>query len=174
MISSFSQMLRVTVALAGVVAANFAVTAGLLWLMQEWQPRPGSRFFLNQLHQVGFGILLSQVVLIGYWLGLADGRWYLRLVAANAMTLATALAIHWADALSPTARRGGDDDPWAIIGFILIAMMLTVSFVGFVLRRPRGWRLTWRQSMDFPVTHQFQIADALLWMIVISGALAAI
>jgi hypothetical protein len=159
--------------LIAVAAANFAVTAGFFWLLQEWQTGPGSRFLQNQLGQVGFGILLSQVVLIGYWLGLGGGRWYVRLVGAIALTLGTALAFHFAALLSPTARRRGDDDPCAIIGFMLIAMMLAVSFVGFVLRRTRGWRLTWRQSVQQSVIHQFQIADGLLWMVVIGGALAA-
>lgn len=173
MVSSKSNPLLITAALAALIVANLAVTSGLLWIIQEWKPASGSRFLQNQLNQVWFGTLLSQVVLIGCWLGLGDGRWYVRLVAAIALTLATALAFHFGVVLSPTARRSADEEPWAIIGFILIAMMLAVSLVGFVLRRMRGWRLTWRASVQQLTIHQFQIADGLLWMVVIGGALAA-
>jgi len=173
MASFKSHPLLIVAALIVLLLVNLTATAGLLWLIEEGWPEPRATFLRNQLHQIGFGILLSQVILIGYWLGLGGGRWYLRLVAAIALTLSTAMAIHFGVALSPTARHSGSEDPWAILGFILIAMMLTVSFMGFVLRRTRGWRLTWHQSVNHSAIHQFQIADGLLWMVVIGGALAA-
>jgi len=172
--SPFNRHLLVTAAaLIALVAANLALTAAMLWLIEEGYPAKWV-FFRNQFHQFAWGLLLSQVILVGYWLGLGDGRWYLRLVAAIALTLAIALALHWAERLSPRARRHGNESPWAILSFVLIAMMLVVSCVGFVLRRTRGWRLTWRSEVPANTIHQFQIADGLLWMIVIGGALAAL
>jgi hypothetical protein len=60
-----------------------------------------------------------------------------------------------------------------VIAFILLAMMLATALVTFMLRRMRGWRLTWSTAADATPTRQFQIADAMLWTLLVSGSLGA-
>ena len=161
MASSKSHSLLMAATLAGLVAWNLALTVGLLCWMQA-RPTPSWNLFWNLLNQFGLGLFLGQAILIGYWFGLAEGRWYIRLTAAIALTLSLALSLHWAWLLASMAGSRDVDDPWAIIGFVLIAMMLAASVLGFVLRRTRGWRLTWRWDVELAVIHQFQIADSLI------------
>src|SRR5438094_241930 len=78
MASSKSHPLLIAVALTLLLIVNLTAPGCLLWLIEEGWPGPSATFLRNQLHQIGFGILLSQVILIGYWLGLGDNRWYLR------------------------------------------------------------------------------------------------
>jgi len=160
--------LVLALSLAGLILLNALANITLIWLMEEHLV--GNQWF----NQLPIGILVSQVVLTGLWLGLGDGRWLARLIVAVAISMLAAKTIGWATALSDTARRQGADDPWAMISFMLIAMMLTTSLFASLLRRLRSWRLTWEEVTSVPATRQFQIVDALLWMVPISGALAAI
>jgi hypothetical protein len=159
--------LAVVIALVAVIIANLLVDVGLIWFMEE-------RRLPNWLNEIAIGTLLSQVALLGLWLGLGDGRWYVRLVVALPLTMCTAKAMGWATTLSAAARRQGSADEWAMFAFILIAMMLATSLLALVLRRTRSWRLTWWQVARLPPTQQFQAGDVLLWMIPIAGSLAAI
>jgi len=160
--------LVLALSLAGLILLNALANVALIWLMEEHLV--GNQWF----NQLPIGILVSQVVLAGLWLGLGDGRWLARLVFAVALSMLAAKTIGWATALSGTARRQGTDDPWAMISFMLIAMTLTTSLFASLLRRLRSWRLTWEEVTSVPATRQFQIVDALLWMMPICGALAAI
>jgi hypothetical protein len=160
--------LVLALSLAGLILLNVVTNVTLIWLMEERVP--GNQWF----HQLAIGLLISQVVLTGLWLGLGDGRWLARLLVAVALSILAAKTIGWAAALSPTARRQGTDNPWAMISFMLIAMMLTTSLFASLLRRLRSWRLTWEEITSVPAARQFQIVDALLWMMPICGALAAI
>src|SRR5688572_19179031 len=150
--------LVLALSLAGLIALNALTNVGLIWLLEERVA--GNQWF----HQLAIGLLISQVVLAGLWLGLGDGRWLARLLVAVALSMLVAKTIGWATALSGTARRQGSDDPWAMISFMLIAMMLTTSLFASLLRRFRSWRLTWEEVTSIPATRQFRIVDALLWM----------
>jgi len=136
--------------------------------MEEWSRGWPAR------DEIPIGILLSQLTLAALWLGLGDGRWYVRLVVAIPLTFCLAKTIGIANQLSPKALSRGQPDPSAMIFFILLAMLLASSCFAFVLRRTRSWRLTWQQIGNVHATRQFQIGDALLWMIVVSGSLAAL
>jgi hypothetical protein len=160
--------LHVDVALAALLLANLLTDVGLLWLIEE-------RFSRSAwLDQIPIGVILGQLMTLGLWLGLGDGRWYHRLVVVVPLTFGIAETIGIAELL--TSRSHHDYDPGGpmMIAFIFLAMVLAVSLLGFVLRRTRGWRLTWQQITSSPVTSQFQVGDTLLWMIVLGGALAAL
>jgi hypothetical protein len=153
--------------LFGLVLANLAIDVGLIWFVEE------SNRQWRAVHEVPIGILLGQLMLVGLWRGLGDGRWYLRIVVAIALTLAIAKTIGVAESLL-TRRNGTDPGHEMVIAFILLPMMLTSAVLAFVLRRIRGWRMTW-QSLPVGVSpgSQFQMSDALLWTTVIGGALAS-
>jgi len=159
--------LGMAVALIGLVLANLLHDVAMVWLMEEGY---GS-WWLNPF---AVAILLGPVMLLGMWFGLGDGRWYVRLLVAIALTIAVALSFAVVGQLSANARRHHDsDNPWAMISFVLISMMLAASLLAFVLRRTRNWRLTWWPPASDSPTRQFQIGDILLWMVLISGSLAA-
>lgn len=149
------------------VGSNLALDVGTLWLLEE-VGRASDPF-----HQIALGLILGQLMLTALWLGLGDGRWYLRLVPAVALSLSLGLTIGVAGRLS-THARDYDPDFSSIFAFILLAMMLAASCVVFMVRRTRGWRLTLGPMASANDTHQFQIGDTLLWMVFIGGSLGAV
>jgi hypothetical protein len=161
-----SHRFAVGLALLGLVAANLLLDVWLVWLMEEWFR--GSWWF----DQIPIGLLLSQLALLAFWLGLGDGRWYVRPLLAIPLTMCLAKSISIAMQLAPRARREADPSP--TLFFILLAMLLATSSVAFALRRMRGWRWTWKPVVFAAASGQFQINDVLLVMIVLGGALAAV
>jgi hypothetical protein len=155
-------------ALGALAMGNLLFDVGLFWLAGE-DPRGWRIIF-----QAGIAIFFSQPILLGIWLGLGDGRWYLRLAAGIALTLGLAQTITLGMALSATARKQHELNPAAMIAFVMIAMLLATSVAVIPLRRIRNWRLTWEQLVCLPATRQFQLGDLLLWMIPISGTLAVL
>jgi hypothetical protein len=154
--------------LVGLIAANLLIDVGLIVLIQAWSR--GQPWH----HEVPVGTLLGQLTLIGLWFGLGDWRWYVRLVVVVPLTFCLAEALGTAEYLSSKTRRDFDPGNAMVFAFMLLAMMLAVSWVGFILRRTRSWRLTWQHVEAIPAMHQYQIGDALLWMVVVGGSLAAI
>src|SRR6266481_10190265 len=64
--SSKLHPLLIAAGLVALVAVNLAVMAGLLWLLEESLSRPTSILFRNVFPQIGFGMLIAQVILVGY------------------------------------------------------------------------------------------------------------
>jgi hypothetical protein len=146
---------------------NLALDVGALWFLEE-VVRSSEPY-----HQIPLGLILGQLMLTALWLGLGDGRWYVRLVPAVATSLGLGMAIGLAGRLSSRARNY-EPDPSAMIAFIFLAMMLAAACLAFVVRRTAGWRLTRGQTASVPVGRQFQVGDALLWMVFVGGSLGAI
>lgn len=163
----YRHALLLTAWLGLLVVANLVLDVAALWFLDEiWKNR-------GWLDQVPIGIILGQLMLVALWLGLGDGRWYIRLLAAVAITIALGKSIGIAGALTSNARDY-DPDPSMIVAFIFLAMMLASSWIGFVIRRLWNWRLTWEPGASLSAPRQFQIGDALLWMVIIGGSLGAI
>ncbi|HEY2415578.1 MAG TPA: hypothetical protein VGI40_25270 [Pirellulaceae bacterium] len=162
------QHLVIGISIAALVLANLTADVGLLWLsseiLQHWSP----------LNEAAIGLLLGQVMLVGLWMGLGDGRWYVRGAIATALTISIARTLNIAAVLSPKESRNEDPAFWASVAFVLIPMMLAAAICGLMLRRFRGWRLTFQAATIIIPTTQFQIADALLWTTLISAGLAAV
>ena len=148
------------------MAANLTLDVAALWLSEKvWRNSPDD--------QVPIGFILGQLMLMALWLGLGDGRWYMRLVIAVAFTLSLGQALSVAGRLTAISGSNEPDNSMAV-AFIFMSMMLAVSCLAFVIRRAFGWRLTWAHEMGAQPLAQFQIGDTLLWMLIIGGALAAI
>jgi hypothetical protein len=162
------RQIGIGIALFGLVAVNLASDVGLMLLVEE--KSRGTAWH----REAPIGLVLSQLTLLAMWLGLGDGRWYVRLVIAVPLTFALANALGIVKALSSAARRDYDPGNAMLIAFMFLGMLLAIACFGFVLRRTRSWRLTWKQVDSAPAMHQFQIGDALLWMMVLSGALAVV
>lgn len=160
--------LLIVLAIVGLVLVNLLADVGLLWLIEE--------IFRNSawLDQIPIGVILGQLLLLALWFGLGDGRWYLRLVVAVALTLGIAKTIGIAEYLGNRSQRNYDPGSSMVIAFMLLAMLLITSCFGFLLRRIRSWRLTWQPVESTPATGQFQVGDTLLWMCIVSGALASV
>jgi hypothetical protein len=161
------RQLAIVASVLGLVAVNLVVLTAFLWAMEE--SIVGAQWF----DQVGIGLLLGQITLIGVWFGLGDRRWYMRLPVAVALVITTARCLGWAGLLSKSSHRSPNADQAMVIAFILLAMMLATALTAFILRRMRGWRLTWDTTTVASPMRQFQIADAMLWMLLVSGAFGA-
>ena len=160
--------LFVALAIVSLVLVNLLADVGLMWLSDKYFR--GSSW----LDIIPVGVILGQLLLLALWLGLGDGRWYLRLVVSVALTLSMAKTIGIAELLSSRSRQDYNPGRSMMIAFMFLAMLLATSCFAFVLRRMRSWRLTWQEIVSGPATSQFQVGDTLMWMIVIGGALASI
>jgi hypothetical protein len=163
-----SRRVAIGLVLLGLLAANLLIDVCLVWLMER--SFPGSSWF----DQIPIGVLVSQLILMAMWVGLGDWRWYVRLVIAVPVTFCLAQTIGVASRLSSPSFNRYEPDPSPVVAFIFLAMMLAASCVAFILRRTWSWRLTWQDVKSAPAARQFALGDALLWMIVIGGSLAAI
>jgi hypothetical protein len=160
--------IAVSVAFFGLVMANLFVGSGSLWLMEE---KFRGEVWYNQLPH---GVIQSQVILVAVWFGLGEVRWYIRLLVAVSLTFLIATAFK----VAMRSTTYGHTDPGYeyldLLVFLFIALMLATSCVGFVLRRTRNWKLT-SQAIEYSsATQQFSVADAFLWISILSGALASL
>jgi hypothetical protein len=159
-----SRQVFIASALAGLILADLAVDVGVIWGIEE------SRSYYDWAEQICTGFLLGQLMLVGLWFGLGDGQWHVRLGAAVVLTFGLVKAVWIAGMLRTSAP---DPDYPAIVVFVLLPLMLTAGWAGFVLRRMWSWRLTWQPIEGVSAKRQFQLGDAMLWMVVVAAALAS-
>ena len=162
------RQLALGLSIASLIFVTLILDIGMMWLLSEAQHR------WQWLNDAISGVLVGQVILIGMYLGLGNGRWYVRTGAAVCLTLAVARSMGIAAMLSEHERKNGDPDFWATISFLFIPMMLAAAFTGLMLRRFRGWQLTWQSSPHELPGRQFQISDVMIWTTLLAMALAAV
>ena len=82
------------------------------------------------------------------------------------LTISIALSFKIAEWLERRSRQNlnYDYDSDGVM-FVCLAMMLVAALVGFILRRIRGWRLTWNDQLSTVATRQFrQMGANSVWL----------
>jgi hypothetical protein len=155
-------------ALAAVLVAGNLIASVLLFVGAE-------SLRSDALGMASMGAQLAQLVLLGVWLALGDGRWYVRLLVVVPLDFASSAGVALAQYLA--GQLSEPEDEWAMIGFFFLMIVLASCVAVLPLRRLRDWRFTCEPVVDEsapPRLGQVNIADYLLWMIPFGGLLAVI
>jgi hypothetical protein len=159
---------RKALALAAALVAGNLIASVLLFVGAD---ALGS----DALATASTGALLAQLVLLGIWLALGDGRWYVRLLVAVPLDFVSSAGVALAQYLAGQLSK--PEDEWAMIGFMFLLIVLASCDAVLPLRRLRDWRFTGEPVVDEsapPRLGQVNIADYLLWMIPFGGLMAVI
>jgi hypothetical protein len=152
--------------LVALVAVNLAATVAMHWY--AGQRLTGSRSIFEAVH----GAMFMQLAMLGTWLTLGDGKWYLRALAAIPLAMCLGFSRGFAILLSPMLRqRLSDswqvDNFWAM--FFSLELLLVLVIVLIPLRKLFGWRLTSFVGESTISSSQFSLTDMMIWMIPIGG-----
>src|SRR5262245_61258128 len=120
----------VAVALAGLVITNLAIDVAVIWLMED--QFPGEVWY----DSIPFGLLMSQILLLGLWLGLGDGYWWVRASIAFSLTVCVAFTIRIAFSfVSERLQVNEQHNPWGAAALAFMIMMLIASCFALVVKR---------------------------------------
>lgn len=157
---------RVVLGLAALFAANLSVMTATFWFAEAYGP------VNNWAGQVGAGFLFGQVLMLGLWLTLGDGKWYWRLALTCGASMMIAHSLAWGEAMrSAHARPAEDQSAWVVL--VLLAILLLSFAALWPVRQLAKWRLSWQDETDrVSSSRQFAIGDLLFWMVPIGGVLA--
>jgi hypothetical protein len=173
---SMSRRLLIALAIAALVAANLLFDIGLVCAGMSVRFVPAR--LINVLRHISLPIFVSQVLLLGFWLAVGDGKSYVRWLVAVASSAAIALTERWTPAFSHPLRRAQDATDTAAVSLMLCLLffevLLAVYVLLFPLRQVGNWRLTWQPDRESRVVRQVRIFDLLLWMVPIGALLATL
>jgi len=162
------RQLTLGLSIAGLIVLTLVFDVGMMCWMPE------GHHMWRWMNDAFSGVLLAQVILVGMYLGLGRGGWYVRTGISVSLTLVIARTVGIAAMLIEDERRNGEPDIWAALSFLFIPMMLAAGLIGLMFQRFRGWQLSWQPCLTNVSGRQFQISDIMIWTTLIAGALAAI
>ncbi len=159
------RQIAVLLCLLGLVLANLLIDFWLLSYRIWGLPTSG------MFHRAIYAILYCQVLVLGFWLGFGNGKWYWRIVVAIPAAMSIGYSIGLAALANTPADRDYDLFRSHVTAFTFVALLLVVFALLLPVRHILGWRLAWRRDGHWFRPRQFQIGDLLLLMVLIGGVL---